>query len=1433
MTTAARGHGLMVRIQQLEADFPPVEKALLLQTNHSLYYSNAGVEWHPQLQMEQSLIAQGDLPRFIMDSYEESRAPPRLFLLDKFDVAGAGACLKRYTDPSSFKVETVPDNLPSFEVQREKKARKTKKKGTRWRNGETPDSTTASHVKLHLLFMEERIENAYNDPARRVKLKKQPMHRSPFDSKSVKSCMEKFVESSSPVSRTIREVTVVPSSLKWTQNDSSEPDLDVVEVNTTNPVKDALQENGIDILSDHVLQGKHFMDNIEDFEPIVCGKTDEVSSTCHTAVDKELVVGREGDRESSVDGFHSDEMASEVENYVDDVAAIESELDISESRPTHNMTSFAKCEIYSDANEDLEIQTENFALQSEGNASDSGNSSVKRSSSLLSSDGESKMGGSTQFGNVGFSEVLPLPGSTIIDSGNLLHDQLPHSKEAFSIGSKDDTLYTGKYIEDNEIYDLREVSQTSSSADLESTSALLNAGSRSHMGSEQDETSSDYMSHATRLSGSDETREHLFYSPIPASDDVTIQSKGDNLAAKCISVDELEVGNLNVCSLDMKHSSDNLDLTSRSESRNGEPDTGDGAENRDKFLLRKESPQSSLPLEEQHKFSPHTGVDESANITFSSVLLPPDSDSVQASDVEEESGDTLIAPMVCLEVSNVSPEEQVHAKNHELLDEAVKEANLSDFDVQHKRGEVEISQTLIGENIGNLTQNKEAGGGELGASFHPDISFAVNVDNSIPDDLMLTRVNLEDTRTVANEPQFLIEEPKFLVEAEKVTLHEENLQEVNNEKEERSCKEATHDRDDADSLTCNFKAVDVVTVPVIPSHDDDSLLDDLVTQEVQAGVIGDSETSLANIGVVPQEKVNLYTAESPCWVKEVGSKVNEVEVAKDIDSVPAVDSDFIAHGNDGILIGFSGSSLYEQNKDGSFCDIGTTTTGSEQGEANHTLLMMENIVSSQNSLLVDPAAASDGLLKLLVDEPAIGPHPAGDATFRSQNLPPIEVQQMNILNQEIFLLPKSEAVLDYGSGMQDEVNYSKFQNSTGASHIIGHQDGDIQSVNSSNKGKHEGCSIKLLEDFSIRQPSLTESSHGSTSNTGLHKSILLPEIGEVRVSEMPPMPPLPPVKWRIGRTQSVPSTQERKSHTFGQGFSPVLKPSLDKENTQTGYPAFEAGAPPARSLSLSPMCPETENSAQIYPCALQVQSLDNYLVVHSTGMNVNPLQGSVWPEATLNKLPEKVSLTSDAKLMHESPLSQSAGGNISSEQHPQSPMVKPTLPVDQMLLETDTEFKYLQENVENVDEKDCSDLKKTRQEQEDPLNSHEETEESADPWALPSSNGGKLNGILIGNIPRPPKPLIDAVAAHDRSKLKKVAERVRPHIAPKQEERNSLLEQIRTKSFNLKPATVTRPSIQQGPQTNLKFAAILEKANAIRQAFAGSDEDDDPDSWSE
>lgn len=48
------------------------------------------------------------------------------FFFNRFDVAGAGACLKRYTNPSFFKVQAASSATPNVENQRDKKFRKVK-----------------------------------------------------------------------------------------------------------------------------------------------------------------------------------------------------------------------------------------------------------------------------------------------------------------------------------------------------------------------------------------------------------------------------------------------------------------------------------------------------------------------------------------------------------------------------------------------------------------------------------------------------------------------------------------------------------------------------------------------------------------------------------------------------------------------------------------------------------------------------------------------------------------------------------------------------------------------------------------------------------------------------------------------------------------------------------------------------------------------------------------------------------------------------------------------------------------------------------------------------------------------------------------------------------------------------------------------------------
>jgi hypothetical protein len=66
-------------------------------------FVRAGLQWHPILWTDQSNCTKSELPNFVRNFYDNCRGPPRLFLLDKFDVAGEGACMKRYTDPSFYK----------------------------------------------------------------------------------------------------------------------------------------------------------------------------------------------------------------------------------------------------------------------------------------------------------------------------------------------------------------------------------------------------------------------------------------------------------------------------------------------------------------------------------------------------------------------------------------------------------------------------------------------------------------------------------------------------------------------------------------------------------------------------------------------------------------------------------------------------------------------------------------------------------------------------------------------------------------------------------------------------------------------------------------------------------------------------------------------------------------------------------------------------------------------------------------------------------------------------------------------------------------------------------------------------------------------------------------------------------------------------------
>ncbi|TVU22821.1 hypothetical protein EJB05_32541 [Eragrostis curvula] len=145
IATSARGRRVLTRVQNIEAALPSLEKAVKNQKSHIHFAYVPGSDWHTQLQNEQNHLLSSDLPRFMMDSYEECRDPPRLYLLDKFDNAGAGACLKRYSDPSYFKKAwDMMSADKNANLKREKRSQKIKRKGSRLREP-YPGQTISRH----------------------------------------------------------------------------------------------------------------------------------------------------------------------------------------------------------------------------------------------------------------------------------------------------------------------------------------------------------------------------------------------------------------------------------------------------------------------------------------------------------------------------------------------------------------------------------------------------------------------------------------------------------------------------------------------------------------------------------------------------------------------------------------------------------------------------------------------------------------------------------------------------------------------------------------------------------------------------------------------------------------------------------------------------------------------------------------------------------------------------------------------------------------------------------------------------------------------------------------------------------------------------------------------------------------------------------------
>lgn len=247
--------------------------------------------------------------------------------------------------------------------------------------------------------MEERIENGISDPARRVKLKRR-LNGFPFSSKSGNSYMEKFLKSPSPDHKEVHEIPVDSATY--------ESSFEIAKISTMIPEEERDPKSICQSLSppkeEENIQ-ELFMDKLNEVPSgtrdsvVLQSDGDNVSDSGIEAYnipstlqvedsEKEIAVDGGSKTDDSVDDYQSGDTASEVDNYTDALTTMDSEMDTDSDFKLKNDMRHLNGRRESrdlDAN-DVLLQAHSSDSQSMGNSSlsDDGNSSSKKEISSFS-----------------------------------------------------------------------------------------------------------------------------------------------------------------------------------------------------------------------------------------------------------------------------------------------------------------------------------------------------------------------------------------------------------------------------------------------------------------------------------------------------------------------------------------------------------------------------------------------------------------------------------------------------------------------------------------------------------------------------------------------------------------------------------------------------------------------------------------------------------------------------------------------------------------------------------------------------------------------------------------------------------------------------------------------------------------------------------------
>ncbi|KZV33115.1 hypothetical protein F511_03381 [Dorcoceras hygrometricum] len=1445
MVTATRGDSLLSRVQQLEADFASIEKAFLSQTDHSSFMYNAGLDWHPNLQTNHNIVTKGNLPRFMMDSYEESRGPPRLFLLDKFDTAGAGACLKRYTDPSFFKIEISSFKMNGRNIQREKKIRKAKRKETYWKNAGTPEDLPSSHAKLHQLFMEDHDGNGDSSLACSTKLKRR-LNGFPLDLKTGQSYMEKLLKSPSPEHKVLHEITMNSSSLstlRTTEHDDSRfgvlqfgmnADRDPVERKRSPPSpqrEDIMLKPSVykqnEVSSCKILkEDNSYPSIIEDSATYSC---DRITSETDMAVDVETKAAE------NLIGYLTDDFASEIDNFVDGPVAIESELDTdSELREKTEITSYVNRQLPTyDLIATVEQHIHSTDSRTTGKSmlsDDENHSSGKEISSFSILNFPNSSVDSTKSEHYAAActteiEIIDAPFSQKTAGGDfpMAHPTKSAVYDDTCSGTFAVTNHCLEFVQQNPNKNLTGLDPTLEVSDSEYISGeiVLRAPelaekldveyNKVKTNPSTDASSSPSFSDFNLQSEHNSLLSSSGAHVVHGSKEGIATCTNSCLAAGCpvtVSFDFVQVDRLDQEDLSGPECNEKLShASSEAKKEKLAIDPGCSCSDSDsKTQFGGNSPSSSV---RSITFQRSNGESGSCSSTIS----------------DNSCDATIVAISSDTQHTDKSSQEDLHLGNDLVLllnnrarrppkkDKVIQMFSTDNLDNDESNdGDLEFSENCRFDSH-NLAHDK-----------HSFMSALPKEENSIDES---DNVALNAFANASSDFSS-IKEASLGEELEKTFLGSAQTVDV----EEQGCNRSVHNQ------ICS----PYITISHIKCSQDwpGTGLD---THDIEVGNLGEEKTVNESLAV-----------ETLVSCEHLGLKVTGITDDAPSHDLTAVESLYYKDKN---FVGPNGATDIVEKSGNTSCRSSCSQEATNSA-ASPELTPLNN---NNNVLLGEPNLQTDvsgiaGVLSVADNVVQDGVHsPLGFYQLVEDGIPCFEDSNSDKLENGKTCLLESQGQ----SGLVDEVSQRHVAPS------------DLN---------------RVFYDTITHNPPKSEE---SDTVVNLDFSSIVNEHGMDLFNTATTQFFSEPIKLDLEQTLC----QQRNLLYHNECFHNIVQTTPQEHAsvlpTQLSHECMDSGGIDTgftcehmlelhdhQAASNSPSnCSLFSFPDQPLMTALPAPNNNEVDVCkhsdHSLGSMLQPgncfwmqIQ-SVWRENQQEEFSQGTSTTStftqdvsslDGEL--NGSLVLSSHGTISNKDKVgHSHLIQEIVGLssntenEKQEVTISSSEKFALTYVEDVVQSglDNSSSKKKIEHSTTNLDSSVLTHETIDhkpkienvkqDLIVPSSviefasrdvEGGNSHESRTGKLPQPRNSLFDSVSALDKSKLRKVAPRIKAEIQ-KVGERDSLLEQIRTKSFNLKPALATKPSVR-GPKTNLKVVAILEKANSIRQALAGSDEDDE-DSWSD